>query len=147
MNSTITIEPINWKDGLKILLAVMTFGLGWLADNQITVVAYIAVLVVWLLGALAQTSEKFQWLRGKGPLTVLIFIVSFVLAYLFQPFTLPGFPGWTGDAGTYIPLFSEWISGFFSIVGGAVVFAMSIYNILLAKVLEKLPETISRWFQ
>jgi len=134
----------NWQDGLKILLAVITFGFGWFADNQNTVIAYAAVLMVWGIGFLAQKSEKFNWLRGKGPLTVTVFVVSFGLSWLFKPIVIDPFPGWSGDAGSYIPLLSVWLESFFSIVGTTVAFAMSIYNILLAQVLEKLPDAASR---
>ncbi len=133
------IQAINYIDGLKIVLAVMTFGLGWFADNQSTVVAYVAVLIVWLLGEAAKRIPSLNWLKGKGPLTVAVFVVSFFLAYIFQPFVIPSLPGWTGDAGSYVPLLSTWLQAFFSIVGAAVTFSMSIYNVLLAQILEKLP--------
>lgn len=136
-----------WQDGVKIVLAVMAFGIGWFSDNQTTVIAYAAVILVWLIGVIAKQSERFTWLRGKGPLTVLIFIVAFIVSYLFQPFALPIFPAWTGDAGTFVPLFSAWVSGSLSIVGNAVVFSMSVYNLLLAQVLEKTPQLISQFFE
>jgi hypothetical protein len=131
-------------DGFKILLAAATFGFGWFADNQNTVIAYSAVLIVWLVSVLARQSAKFEWLKGKGPLTVAVFVVSFGLSYIFHPFVISALPSWTGDAGSYVPLLAGWFEAFFSIVGTAVVFAMSIYNILLAKVLEKLPEITSQ---
>lgn len=132
----------NWQDGLKILLAVMTFGFGWFADNQATVIAYAAVVIVFLISEVAKRIPSMTWLKGKGPLTVTIFVVSFILAYVFHPFSLPSLPGWTGDAGSYIPLLSGWLQGFFAIVGAAVTFAMSIYNVLLAQILEKLPAAV-----
>lgn len=144
MNQKIT---LNWQDGLKILLAVLTFGFGWFSDNQSTVVAYAAVLIVWLLGTLSQASERFKWLKGKGPLTVLVFLVSFALAFLFEPFTLPLPPGWSGDVGSYFPLISVWLSSIFSIIGNSVVVAMSVYNLLLSHVLEKMPDVVSNWFK
>ena len=136
-------ENFEWQDWLKIALAVMTFGFGWFADNQSTVIAYSSMLIVWGIGYVIQQSDKFpelKWLKGKGPLTVMIFLVSFGLSFLFQPFNLPSLPSWTGDAGSYIPLFSVWLSVFFSIIGNAVAFSMSVYNLLLAKVLEKIPD-------
>lgn len=132
-------DQFTWQDAFKILLAVMTFGFGWFADNQLTMIAFAAVLIVWVLGRVAKYTERFKWLAGKAPLTILVFVVSFVLSYLFQPFTLPALPAWTGDAGAYIPLFSAWVSSFFLIVGDAVLYAMTVYNVLLARVLEKVP--------
>lgn len=142
-----TQKTFNWQDGLKIILAVITFGVGWFADNQITVIAYAAVLITWLLGVIAKGNKQLQWMRGKGPLTVFVFMVAFVISYLFQPFTLPILPGWTGDMATFVPIFSAWISAVFSIVGNAVVFAMSVYNLLLAQLLEKAPDLIGQLFK
>ncbi len=140
------ITSFNYLDGLKILLAVITFGIGWLADNQVTVVAYAAVLIVSLIGFIARQYPQLDWLKGKAPLTVAVFVVSFILAYFFKPFTFPVFPGWTGDAGTYVPLISSWLEAFFAIVGTAVAFSMSIYNVLLSQVLEKLPALSNQTF-
>ena len=137
-------DQFTWQDAFKILLAVMTFGFGWFADNQLTMIAFAAVLIVWVLGRVAKYTERFKWLAGKGPLTVLVFVVSFVLSYLFHPFVLPVFPGWTGDAGTYVPLLSAWISSFFLVIGDAVLYAMTVYNLLLARILEKIPPAFSQ---
>lgn len=142
-SKSLTTEQFNWQDAVKILLAVMTFGFGWFADNQTTMIAFAAVAIVWILGVVAKYTERFKWLAGKGPLTIFVFIVSFVLSYLFHPFTLPAFPAWTGDAGIFIPLVSAWLSSFFLIIGDAVLYAMTVYNVLLARVLEKVPMAFS----
>jgi hypothetical protein len=136
-------DQFTWQDIFKVILAVMTFGFGWFADNQTTMIAFAAIGIVWILGQVAKHVEKFKWLAGKGPLTILVFVVSFVLSYLFQPFSVPALPAWAGDAGAYIPLLSAWLSSFFSVIGSAVLFAMSIYNILLVRVLEKVPPAFS----
>lgn len=136
-------DYFTWQDAFKIVLAIMTFGIGWFADNQTTMIAFAAVAIVWMLGQVAKHVEKFKWLAGKGPLTILVFVVSFVLSYLFQPFSVPALPAWAGDAGAYIPLLSAWLSAFFLIVGDAVLYAMTVYNILLARVLEKVPAEFS----
>lgn len=130
-------NSFTWQDALKIVLAIMTFGIGWFADNQVTMIAFAATAVVWLISYLIQLSPSFAWLKGKGPLTALVFVVAFVLSYLFQPFTLPAFPGWVGDFGAYVPLVSEWFTAFFAIIAPAVTFAMTIYNLLLAQIYEK----------
>lgn len=130
-------KSFTWQDVLKIVLAVMTFGIGWFADNQVTMIAFSATVIVWLISYLTKLSATFAWLKGKGPLTAMVFLVSFVLSYLFQPFALPEIPLWTGDFGTYIPMISKWVSGFFAIIAPAVTFAMTIYNLLLAQIYER----------
>ncbi len=132
-----TKTEITWQDGLKILLAFMTFGIGWFADNQVTVIAFAATAIVWLISYVTQLSPSFAWLKGKGPLTALVFVAAFVLSYLFHPFAVPMFPAWSGDFGTYVPMISAWFSAFFAIIAPAVTFSMAIYNILLAQIYEK----------
>lgn len=130
-------NKFTWQDGLKILLAVMTFGIGWFADNQVTMIAFASTAVVWAISYATQLHPSFAWLKGKGPLTALVFFVSFVLSYLFQPFTVPAFPAWVGDFGLYVPLVSKWLNAFFAVITPAVVFAMTIYNMLLSQIYEK----------
>lgn len=131
--------PFDTKDLFKIIFAFLAFGVGWFADNQATVIAFSAMVLVWLISTLAERGEKWQWINTRAAKTILVFVVSFGLSLLFQPIVLPSFPGWTGDAGTWIPLFSAWIAALFGVVNEAVLFAMTIYNVLLAQVLEKLP--------
>jgi len=138
-----TQSKFNWMDAVKIIGAFLAFGIGWFADNQTTMIAFAASALVWLIGYLATLSPKFSWLKGKGPLTVAVFIVSFILAYLFQPFMLSTPPAWSGDVGSYFPLISVWLSDVLDIVGAAVVFAMSIYNLLLAQVYEKAGDVLT----
>ena len=35
-------NSITWQDTIKIVLAIMTFGIGWFADNQVTMIAFAA---------------------------------------------------------------------------------------------------------
>lgn len=130
-------QTFTWQDALKVALAVMTFGIGWFADNQVTMIAFAATAVVWLISYTTKLSPSFAWLKGKGPLTALVFVVAFVLSYLFQPFSLPVLPAWSGDFGTFVPLLSDWFTAFFAIIAPAVTFAMTIYNLLLAQIYEK----------
>jgi hypothetical protein len=130
-------NKLTWQDGVKILLAFMTFGVGWFADNQVTMIAFAATIVVWLIGYATNLSPSFAWIKGKGPLTALVFVVAFVLSYLFQPFSVPAFPAWPGDAGAFVPMISDWFSAFFAIIAPAVTFAMTIYNLLLSQIYEK----------
>ncbi|MBL8092441.1 MAG: hypothetical protein JNJ43_19060, partial [Anaerolineales bacterium] len=44
-NTLVASEPLNWKDGAMILLAVLTFGMGWVADNTEAVISWLAVLI------------------------------------------------------------------------------------------------------
>lgn len=126
----------TWQDGFKIFLAVMTFGAGWIVDNQSTVIAFLAIAIVWFVSLLM---KRYQYRPTKANLTIIVFAVSLVLSFWIHPVALPFFPAWTGDAAAYAPLLIAYISGFFQIVSGVVAYATGVYNILLAQVLEKLP--------
>jgi uncharacterized membrane protein (DUF441 family) len=134
-------EPLNWKDGLKIVLAVMTFGFGWIADNQMTVISFAAVLIVWLLGL---ALKYFGFTANKVSLTIILFIVALGLSLAFQPVALPSFPSWSGDASVFMALLVAYLASFFQIAAGVVAYATGVYNILMAQVLEKLPPITSR---
>lgn len=134
-------EPLNWKDGLKIVLAVMTFGFGWIADNQMTVISFAAVLIVWLLGL---ALKYFGFAANKVSLTIILFIAALGLSLAFQPVTLPSFPSWSGDASVFMALLVAYLASFFQIAAGVVAYATGVYNILMAQVLEKLPPIASR---
>lgn len=127
----------NWNDGLKILLAVMTFGFGWFADNQATVIAFAAMTIVWIV---QQAMEKYGYQPKKALLTIVLFVVALVLALLFSPVALPIFPSWNNDIASYTPLLIAYVTAFLSIAGKVVAYATGVYNILLAQVFEKLPD-------
>lgn len=132
---------LNWNDGLKIFLAVMTFGIGWFADNQATVIAFSAMLIVWLV-RLAMSKTKYK--PNKASLTIVLFVVSIGLSLLFSPVALPAVPNWNGDIASYTPLLVIYLTAFLQIAGGVVAYAQGVYNILLAQVFEKLPDVTSR---
>jgi hypothetical protein len=131
----------NWQDGLKIVLAVMTFGIGWFANNQATVIAFSAMLIVWVIRLAMQ---KYGYKPEKSSLTVILFVVAIGLSFLFSPIALPIFPFWTGDASTYAPLFIAYFIAFLQIAGSVVAYATGVYNILLAQVFDKLPDATAR---
>lgn len=132
---------LDWKDGLKIVLAVMTFGFGWIADNQATVISFTAVAIVWLLG-IALT--RFGYHPNKVGLTIILFIVALGLSLAFQPVALPTFPPWTGDVSVFAALFISYVTAFLQIAASVVAYATGVYNILLAQVLEKIPPIASQ---
>lgn len=138
------ISKLNWKDGFKIVLAVMTFGFGWIADNQATVIAFAAVLIVWLLG-LALKYAGF--VPNKAGLTIIVFIASIGLTLAFQHVNLPTFPAWTGDASVFFSLLIIYLTAFLQMASGVVAYATGVYNILLAQVLEKIPVVATQFMK
>ncbi len=128
-------NKLNWQDGLKIALAVMTFGVGWMANNQTTVISFAAVLIVWLM---ALTLKQLKFAPTKATLTMIVFAVAIILSLAFQPVALPPFPTWSGDVSAFTPLLIAFFIAFLQMAAGVVAYATGVYNILLSQVLEKI---------
>ena len=132
-------KKLNWWDALSIIAAIGTFGLGWIADNLATVIAFSAVGLVWLINL---GLRHFGWKPSKAGLTVIVFAVALGLSFLSNPAVFPEFPAWSGDASAFAPLLIAYLSALLQVAAGVVSYATGVYNILLAKVLEKLPANI-----
>ena len=128
----------SWKDLGLVALAVLTFGIGWIASNQAAVIAVLAMAIVWFLSWLGKVFPQLAWIQGKAFLTILVFVAAFLLSLLIQPFVFPIWPMWTGDVATYVPLLAAFLAVFFAGFQTQVLFAIGIYNVLLAQVLDKL---------
>ena len=136
----------NWKDLGLVLLSLLTLGAGWIVDHQVTVIAALSVAIVWVLGWAGRTFTKYTWIKGKAFLTILVFAVAFILSLFIQPFHLHAFPAWTSDASTFAPLLADYFAGLFAAVSDQVLFAIGIYNVLLARVLEKASAQLTERF-
>lgn len=143
MNKSFALQEFDRQDVFKVVLAILTFGLGWIANNQATVISFAAILIVWLLGLALQ---RFGYRPGKAGLTIIVFLVALGLALLFQPVIMPARPTWTGDAATFAPALILFVSAFLQIASGVVAYATGVYNILLAQVLEKIPAVSKQLF-
>lgn len=135
-------NQFNWQDGLRILLAVLTFGIGWLADNQATVISFVAMLIVWALG---EALKYYGFKPGKAGLTVILFIVAFLLSLLFLPVTWPSLPAWNGDASIYVSALVVFLTAGLQILAKIIAYSMTVYNLLMAQVLDKLPATLKKF--
>jgi len=136
----------NWKDLGVIVLAVLTFGVGWVANNQAMVIAFLTMAIVWLISWAGRTFPQLEWIKGKAFLTVLVFAVAFGLSFFLQPFTLPAFPVWTGDVAIFMPALAIFLAALFANIQTQVLFAIGIYNVLLAQVLDKLSTSLTMRF-
>lgn len=128
----------NWMDAAKVILALVATGFAWSAENQEGAISLAAMIAVWLLGL---AFKRKGWKVGKLHLTIALFVVSVGLAILFQPVVLPALPAWEGDVVLFVSAILVWLGAFIDLGGQIVLWATGIYNILLAKVLEKLEYT------
>lgn len=122
------------KDALAVTLALLTMGLGWMADNQSTVMAVSVLVIVWLVNeAWKRTGEKL----GKRWLTVLTFGFSIAMSLIFRPVLVPEFPAYAGDAQVFAQAVVAWGGTILALASGIVAYATTLYNTLLAEVLTK----------
>lgn len=131
-----TVKKISFsgKDAWAVSLALLTMGLGWMADNQSTVMAVSVLVIVWLLNEIwKRTGEKM----GKRWLTALTFGLSILLSLIFRPVLVPEFPAYAGDAQAFAQALVAWGGTILALASGIVAYATTLYNILLAEVLTK----------
>ena len=136
-------QSYTWKDFLYFLMAVIAFGAGYIVDHQAAVIGFAAIGVVWIVAQFGKTFPQLAWVKGKAFLTGLVFAVSFGLSFLFQPLTWPTVPTWTGDIATYTPLLAVFVSALFVNIQSAALFAIGVYNVLLAQVMDKLSGSLT----
>jgi len=104
---------------------------GELSEGQLMIVGIVASAIVWLLKVLAQ--------RGYNPpkeiVAIALYVVSFVLAVLFTPITIPSFPPFT-DAPTFVTALVNYIGQLLALAAAPVGIAYLIYNVILKRVLD-----------
>jgi hypothetical protein len=99
-------------------------------------------LQIYLVGLLASglaiglrlLSAKFGFELGKGVMTVVVGILSFILAMLFNPPALPPYVDFLQYIGAWLLLVTPYIGA-----------ATIIYNVILDKILDRLSLTTERF--
>ncbi len=126
------------KDFILFALSVLTFGAGYLVDHRAAVIGFLAIGIIWLLTTLGKLFPGLAWVKGKQLLTALVCVAAFGLSLFMQPMTWPALPMWSGDAAAFAPLLAAFLAAFFANIQTAVLFALSVYPILLSQVTDKL---------
>ena len=134
------------KDFFLLFLAVLTFGVGYIVDHQDVVIGFIAIAIVWVLSQLGKLFPSLAWIKGKTLLTCLVFVASFILALVIKPMAWPTLPSWSGDIVVFAPLLAAFLAAFFANIQTAVLFALTVYPVLLAQVTDKLGSGITNYF-
>lgn len=128
-------KKFDIKDLLAVLVALVITGLGIAAQHPEAVLSLLAVVVIWVVNFL------FRW-KGiklrKTWLTVGLFVVSLLLTLLFQPTLFPGWPVLIGTPEAIATALYTWIGLLIVAAGPIVAYATGLYNILLARILEKM---------
>jgi hypothetical protein len=133
--ATPTPTKLEWKDALAIAAALALTGLGWAAKHPEAALSLVAVALIWIINFL------FRWKKiilHKAWLTTFLFFIALVLSAIFNPTLLPAWPVLSGDAQQIASAFYGWIGALIISAGPIVAYTTGIYNILLARVLDKL---------
>jgi len=125
----------DWKDLTAFLVALVITGLGIAAQHPEVVLTVVVIVIVWVLNLL------FNWKGihlGKGWLTGILYVLSFLLTWLFQPSLVPALPVLAGAPQQAAGALYAWVGALLAASGPIVAYATGIYAILLARVLAKL---------
>ncbi len=128
------LPEFNWQDGIRIILTLAAAGFVWTQENQMALMALLAMVIVWLVKVYAFWRKKSV---GKLELTIALLAVSVGLSLIFKPVFLPAWPIFEGDAVLYISAILKWIAEVVALGGSVFAFATGLYNILMAQVLAK----------
>lgn len=126
------------KDFALFVLSVLTFGAGYAIDHQATIIGFLAIGIIWLISTLGRIFPQLAWIKGKQLLTALVFVAAFGLSLFIKPMAWPAFPTWNGDVAVFAPLLATFLAVFLANIQTAVLFALSVYPILLSQVTDKL---------
>jgi hypothetical protein len=101
-----------------------------LTPEQIMLIGFIATALTLVLKLLAQ---YFGYVPGRGPLTVLLYVISFVLGGLRTGVYLPVFPPFV-DPITFVAAVLQFVADLLAMIAPVVGIATLIYNVLYEKV-------------
>ena len=101
-----------------------------LTSEQIMLIGFIATVLTLGLKLLAQ---YFNYVPGRAPLTIALYVISLVLGGLWSGIFLPAFPPFV-DVLTFGAAVLQFISDLLAMVAPVVGIATLIYNLLYEKV-------------
>lgn len=125
---------------VAVILSLAALGFGWMREHQATAITLAVIVFVWIINWLAQKKGIHL---GKRWLTAILFGLATGLTLIFTPVTLPAFPPYAGDPGIYTQELVEYVMALITIGQGVALGATALYNLLLEKVLEKIPDAVS----
>ena len=102
-----------------------------LSPELVFVIGLTASVAVWVLRLLAKNGKSLP----DYVLTIGVYVVSGVLAFLFAAPSLPAFPPFV-DIVTFVPALLAWVGDLLVPLSAFVGFAGLVYQALLKKILE-----------
>ena len=127
------LKKIEWKQ-LAIALAAM--GVISTSDPEAAIISVVAMIIVALVNL---TTKSIGKPVGRGPITILVYLVALVMAVLSNP-PASGLPTWAGDPADYAAQIAVLIAAFgpyaLALTGSATI----LYNALAKLVFEKIED-------
>jgi len=129
MNSRFDFQAI-WR----ALVGAAVVGVAWAADNQSAVITAVAMVVVWVVNALAKWKGI---VIGRAKLTGLLYVLAMIMSVAFKWQMLPAVPVFGGDPAVFAATLVEYGSALIALSSVYVGGATAIYNMLLKQVFDK----------
>lgn len=129
----------NAKYLLKVVLSILTLGVTWIYSNQAAIITAVTIVIVWILNSL------FKWKGiklGRAYVTGILYVIAFLLVVLFNPGVLPTWPIMPTDAGLAISVITAYLQMVIVALIPYAGAAMTIYNMLMQDVLDKVPVSL-----
>lgn len=104
--------------------------------DQVFVIGFVSSVLVYLINF--GVKKGLDVSIGRGWLTVMLFVISIPLAWLFDPQVLPGWPTWGADISVNAGRIVDYIGEMVGILAQVVGAATAIYNLILKKVADGL---------
>lgn len=111
-----------------------------LTEIQLYTLALLAPIIIYVLNFLAKAKVKVT----RGWLTAGVYVISGLLAFVWNGTAFPPFPVFT-DLAAFVPALLAYFSAMLTLLGPVVAFATLIYNALLKKVLDEAAAKIEFW--
>jgi len=119
----------------RTLVGALVVGVAWAADHESAVITTVAMVVVWLVNALA----KWKGITlGRAKLTAVLYVLAMVMSVAFKWQMLPLAPIWHGDPAAFAAALIEYGTVLITLSSVYVGGATAIYNMLLKQVFDKL---------
>lgn len=126
-----TLKTFNWS---AITAAAFALGLITTADPTLAAISLAGMLLIALLNFLARS---FGYRVSAGWLTIVLYGVSTVLAFLLMPVQFPVFPVYPGDPVTFAQAVADFIARTAPLAGSITASATLVYNALKPLVWDK----------
>ena len=103
--------------------------------EQLFIIGLVASALVYVIVLI---SQRTKWTPNREQLTIGLYVVSFALAVVFIPQTLPALPVYGSDPGAFSTALITYVGSLLAILSAYIGVATAIYNLLGKRVFDAL---------